>query len=210
MALFCSAIWTDSVSLLRFPFLSHIQVFLYEMLLISRLKRPLSCFSFCFLVIVLSVTFLVAVISSPSSFSMLSSSSIDASTLFSMLVNPLPPSFLDTYILTTSSLGCNALCMVISVLVLWSICLRSSLVIFKNGPKYLTAPVFIALIRFILHSFVSSSFLVLLRYSFLINYHHHHHHFTNRDFLKSSICDSPAVYYNKIFNLGFFGLGSLF
>ena len=36
-----------------------------------------------------------------------------------------------------SSLGCNALCMVISFLVLWSICLSSSLVQFKNGPEYL-------------------------------------------------------------------------
>ena len=39
MALFCAAIGKDSVSLLRFPFLSHVHVFLCEMLLISRLKR---------------------------------------------------------------------------------------------------------------------------------------------------------------------------
>ena len=38
-----------------------------------------------------------------------------------MLASPLPPSFLGTYSLSTSSLGCNALCMVISFLVLWSI-----------------------------------------------------------------------------------------
>ena len=37
-ALFCAAIRRDSVSFLRFPFLSHIHVFLCEMLLISRLK----------------------------------------------------------------------------------------------------------------------------------------------------------------------------
>ena len=57
----------------------------------------------------------------------------------STLASPLPPSFLDTYSLSTSSLGCNTLCMVISFLALWSICLSSSLVYFKNGPEYLTS-----------------------------------------------------------------------
>ena len=47
-----------------------------------------------------------------------------------MLASLLPPSFLDTYSLSTLSLGCNAFCMVISILVLWSICLSSSLVHF--------------------------------------------------------------------------------
>ena len=73
-ALFCAAIRRYSVSLLMFPFLSHVQVLSSEMLLISRLKRPESCFpsNFCFLVvvillsIVLSVSFLMAVISPPS------------------------------------------------------------------------------------------------------------------------------------------------
>ena len=37
MALSCVAIWRDSVSLLRFPFLSQVQVFLCEMVFISRL-----------------------------------------------------------------------------------------------------------------------------------------------------------------------------
>ena len=71
MALFCAAIRKDSVFLLKFPFLSHVQVLSREMLFISRLKRPWNCFSshFCFLVfvillsIVLSVLFLMAVIS---------------------------------------------------------------------------------------------------------------------------------------------------
>ena len=40
MALSCAAIWRDSVSLLRFPFLSQVQVFWCEMLFIRRLKRP--------------------------------------------------------------------------------------------------------------------------------------------------------------------------
>ena len=102
---------------------------------------------------------------------------INASTLSSVLASPLPPTFLDTYSLSTSSLGYNALCMVISFLVLWSICLSSSLVYFKSGPEYLmriTARVSIPLIRFLRHSFVSSSFLFLLRYSFLIFFFHLH------------------------------------
>ena len=89
----------------------------------------------------------------------------------SMLASPRPPSLLGTYSLSTSSLGCNALCMVISFLVLWSICLSSSLVHLRKGLLYLTrgtAQVSIPLIRFLLESFVSSSFLVLLRYSFRI------------------------------------------
>ena len=137
MSLFCAAIRKYSVSLLRFPFLSQIQVFSCEMSLVCRLKCPYSCFysHFCFLVIfvllilVLSVLFLVAIISLPPRFSMKSSNGcINTSTLFSMLANPLP-SFLDTYSLSTSSMGCKALCMVISFLV---ICSRSSLVPFKN------------------------------------------------------------------------------
>ena len=39
MALFCAAIRRDSVSLLKFPFLTQVQVLLCEMLFISRLKR---------------------------------------------------------------------------------------------------------------------------------------------------------------------------
>ena len=78
MALFCAAIRKDFVSLFKFPFLSHVQVFSCEMLFISRLKRIWSCFSshFCFLVIVillaivLSESYLMAVISPPSCFSM--------------------------------------------------------------------------------------------------------------------------------------------
>ena len=114
------------------------------------------------------IIWLIASSLSPHNLHLLSSSRyIDASTLSSVLANALPPSFLDTYSLSTSSLGCKALCMVISFLVLCSICLSSSLVHFKNGPEYLmmrTEP----LIRFLLESFVSSSFLVLLRYSFSI------------------------------------------
>ena len=77
-ALFFAAIKRDSVSLLKFPFLSLVQVFSSEMLFISHLKYPHSCFSshVCVLVIVIllsivfSVSFLMAVISPPSCFSM--------------------------------------------------------------------------------------------------------------------------------------------
>ena len=95
-----------------------------------------------------------------------SSHCIDASTLPLKLASSLLPSFLCTYSLSTSSLGCKALCMVISFLVLWSNFFKT-----KNGPEYLTratARVYIPLIRFLLYSFVSSSFLVLLSYTFLI------------------------------------------
>ena len=40
IALSCAAIRRDSVSFLKFPFLSQVQVFWCEMLFISRLKRP--------------------------------------------------------------------------------------------------------------------------------------------------------------------------
>ena len=77
MALFCTAIRGNSVSLLRFLFLSRVQVLSCEISLVCHLKCPSSCFSFnfCFLVIVvllvfvLSVLFLVAVISLPLRFS---------------------------------------------------------------------------------------------------------------------------------------------
>ena len=76
MALFWAAIRRDSVSLLRFLFLSHTRVFSSKTSLVCRLKCRWSCFSshFCFLVIsvllmlVLSVLFLVFLISLPPRF----------------------------------------------------------------------------------------------------------------------------------------------
>ena len=142
MALSCAAIWRDSVSLLRFPFLSRVQVFWCEMVFVVWSGHKVVFFYFCFLVIVilssivLLVSFLMAVISPRSCFSMLSSSRcIDAWTLSSMLASPLLPSFLDAYGRSTSSLGCNALCRVISFLVLWSIFFYSSLVIIWKGSR---------------------------------------------------------------------------
>ena len=143
MALFCTAVRRDSVSLWKFPFLRHVQVLSWEMLFISRLKRPWSCFPshFCFLVfvillsIVLSVLFLMAVISPRSCFSMLSSSRcIDVSTLSSMLASPLPPSFLNNPLVTVPKAPITISIIVtfifhslfnvhvITFLVLWSIC----------------------------------------------------------------------------------------
>ena len=49
MALPCAVIRRGSVSLLKFPFLSQVQVFWCEMLFIRRLKRPKSCFPSNFL-----------------------------------------------------------------------------------------------------------------------------------------------------------------
>ena len=75
----------------------------------------------------------------------------------SMLASPFP-FFLDTYSMSTSSLECKALFIVISFLILWSLCLSSSLIHFKNGPKYLkrgTAHVFISVMRFLLNSLFS-------------------------------------------------------
>ena len=96
---------------------------------------------FCFLVIfallmlMLSILFLVAVINLfPHFYCILR---VDSSTISWMLVTALPPSFLGTYSLFTSSLGCKALCIVVSFLVLWSICWSFYLVHFKNGPLYL-------------------------------------------------------------------------
>ena len=59
----------------------------------------------------------------------------------------------------------------LSFLVIWSICLISASVHFNNSPKYLTKGktyVFIPLMRFLLQSLLSRSFLDHLRYSFLI------------------------------------------
>ena len=57
-----------------------------------------------------------------------------------MLASLLRPFFLDPYSLSMSFLGCNALCIVINFLVLWSICQSSSILNFKNGSEYLLWP----------------------------------------------------------------------
>ena len=63
IVLFCATIRRNSVSLVRFLFLSYVHLFSCEMLLISRLKRPQSCFSshFCFLVIFIQLILMLSV-----------------------------------------------------------------------------------------------------------------------------------------------------
>ena len=124
MALFCSAIRKDSVSLLKFSFCSHIRVFSCEISPFCHLKYPYNCFSlhFCFLVyvfilfvLILSVLLLSTVIHLSLFFLMLSlSPCIDASMLSSMLASPLSPSFLDIYCLSMSFPTFKALCIVIN------------------------------------------------------------------------------------------------
>ena len=108
MALFCAAIRRDSVSLKRFPFISHVQVFSCEISIVHIIVF-LSIFVYNYFYSV--DAFVVCILSggcnqsSTAFFFMYSSSHcIDASTLSWMLVSPLPPSFLDTEILSTSSL----------------------------------------------------------------------------------------------------------
>ena len=118
--------------------------------------------------------FLVAVISFPLRFFVKSSSHcIDTSTLSWMLAYPLLPSFLGTYSLSTSFLGCMALYIVMISLSVCSICWSSYLVHFRNCSVYLsryTTYVFIPLIFLLQYRFVSSRFLALQRFSFFILY----------------------------------------
>ena len=113
MVLLWAAPRKDLVSLLSFPFLSHVQVFSSAIAFVCRLKSPYSCFSshflifffFVLLMLVLSVLFLVAVISLPLGFlKVISSLCIYASTLSWMRGSPLLLSILGKYILSTSSL----------------------------------------------------------------------------------------------------------
>ena len=70
------------------------------------------------------------------------------------------------------SKGCNPYAYFLNFLVLWSIC-WSSLVLFKNGSKYLTkgnSPVVYSFDEILPYSLVSSSFLILLRYRFIFSY----------------------------------------
>ena len=179
MALFRLLIEEIQLTFKRFPFHCHVQVFSCKISTVCRLKYAYSCFSsyFCFLFIVvlcvlmLLLLQLIAVISFYSLFLMYSLS-LHATTLYSMLVNPLSP-FLDTYSLSTPSLGYKANA---SSPIFLPICLSFSFVRFKNGPVYLTrrtAHVFIPLVRFLQLSMVSRNFIVPLRnsfFSFFISY----------------------------------------
>ena len=92
-----------------------------------------------------------------------SSPCIDALTQFLVLVNPLPLFSIDSYTVSMLSLRHKAVCIVSNFFLVWSIFLSFSLVDFKNCLENLTmrsAQVFLLLMRFLLHSFVSESFLV--------------------------------------------------
>ena len=165
--LFCVANWRDSFFLLRFPFLSQDQVFSWEISLVYRLKYSHNFFSsdFCFQVIVvllIIMLFLIAVISL-----FFSSRLIDISTIFSAGVSS--SSFFSWQMQPVmSSLGWKALWIVMNFLVL---CWSSLKFHFKNSPECLTkgtAQIFISLMRLLLFSLVSSSFLFLLKYSFFV------------------------------------------
>ena len=162
-----------------FPFRSHVQVFLWDLSTVYRLKWPFNCFSsrFCFLVIVVLLIFVICVlflhvVINLSLFFLIWSSSlcIDESKLSSMLVSSLPPPFLVTYSLSISSPGCKVLCIVINFYVLWTIYRSSSFVHLKYGlhnVTWRTSQVFIYLMRWILQYLASVCFLVRLKYHFL-------------------------------------------
>ena len=59
MVFLCVAIWNYSVSLIRFPFLSHIQVYYLKISLVCQLKYPYSCFTSYCCVLVIVVLFIL-------------------------------------------------------------------------------------------------------------------------------------------------------
>ena len=125
MALFCAAIRRDSVSLLKFPFLSYVLVLLFEMLFMSRLNAielfffPFLFPSYCHRVVSIVsggynlsclVLFYVVLVSLYRCVNVVFNAGNFSSSLLFV-----------TYGLSTSSVGCNALWVVDSFLVLWSI-----------------------------------------------------------------------------------------
>ena len=162
MDLFWSAIKQDSVSLLRFRFLNHIQVFLCEISPVDRLKCPHTCFSshFCFLdifvrlILVFLILYLLVLVGLPRLF------------LYSLLV----------VVFTFFSWYIQRFFVVSDMQALvqhreFSCSLVHLLFFAQNCPEYLTkrtAQVFISLESFHRCSLVSSSFFVTLGYSFLI------------------------------------------
>ena len=175
MALLWAAIRRNSVPLQRFPFLIHVQVFSREISLVCRLKCPSNCISshFCFQVIVVLLFVLVLV------------AAISISLLFFLcslrVVLPMYWPYLQCWrflflLLFLTHIVClyhlwdvRRYASSWVFLFSWFICWSSSLVHIKNGPEYLSkgsALVFLPLMWFLKCSFVSSSFIVLLRYPF--------------------------------------------
>ena len=103
---------------------------------------------FCFLdiiVLLIFVLFLISLISLSLFFFYM----VALSTL-SLILESFP-SFFSWHIQAMLFLGCMALCIVISFLVIWSICWSSFLLTFKNSPEPITSravKVFILLMRF--------------------------------------------------------------
>ena len=105
MALFCAAVRRDSVSLLKFPFLSHVHVLVWDVAGYS-LKTPIKLFFFSLLFSDYyrstgprATNIVSGHCNQPFSALPMKSSGccIDASMLSSILASPLPPSFLDTF-----------------------------------------------------------------------------------------------------------------
>ena len=159
MVLFCAAaIRRESLPFAIFPIFSHVQILTCEISLVFRLKCPYCFFSshFFFTGYFCSGNSCVCIVfgacdQSPCVF--LCRPLVVVSIhprLSSMLASRLPP-FLNSYRLSTSSLGRKVIWMVNIFLVNWSICWSSSLVLSKNDPEYLpkdTFQVFIPFMKF--------------------------------------------------------------
>ena len=161
--MFCAAIRRHSIAFLKFHFLSHEQVFSYEISLFCRLKYPYKRFSFnfCFifivdlLIFVLPWLFLVAVISLSLHFSCI---------LFRLLSLTF---IVCQYHLSDVRPYASSLVFLSSGQVFR---LSPSLVHFSYSHKYITrdkAQKFTTLMRSLLMSMVSWSFLVLIEIFFL-------------------------------------------
>ena len=174
MALFCAAIRRAYVSLLKFLFLSNVHVLSCEMLFktsIELLFFPLLFPSYCHSV----VHRVIIIVSDGYNESSIVFFLYCLRVVVSMRQGCFQcwrvlflPLFLK-YNLSTLSLGCNAFCIVNSLLfLLIHLFVSGSLqkrILISNEC---TAQVFIPSIRFLPETFVTSIFIVLLRYSFWI------------------------------------------
>ena len=158
--MFSAATRNNSISLLKFPFLSHVQIFPPETLLVRCLKYLYSCFfpDSVFLIIVvplilmLSVLFLIAVICLSLLFLCITFKSSYWCIHAVFDADGSSSSLFSWHILSMLSLGCKALRIIISFLVFLPTMWNSFLVHFKNGPEYLTrgtVHVFISFIWFL-------------------------------------------------------------
>ena len=136
MALFCAAIRRDSVSLLKFIFHSHVQVFLCKITpVVAWNTQTFFSSHFCFLVMVVLLVLIILSVLLLAAVSNLSLFFLMQSLSLRIYAFSAGYSSSSSYRLSISYLGCKAVCIVINFLVLWSIYLSSSLVHFKNGPE---------------------------------------------------------------------------